>query len=203
MKSDRKNAQAGGNYYNKYETNNGIEHKIMGYFWKNMRDLLNTIDFSSVYEAGCGEGYVSEYLSRVYQNKKWSASDISKEVVEQARIRVPHVRFSVKSIYETTEEDGTFDLVIASEVLEHLERPEDALKEIIRISKKYILLSVPYEPIWRMANILRLKYLKSFGNTPGHIQHWSGKGIQRMVTKYCKIKEVKTPFPWTMMLCEK
>jgi 2-polyprenyl-3-methyl-5-hydroxy-6-metoxy-1,4-benzoquinol methylase len=203
MNADRKDAQAGGNYYNKYETNNGIENKIMGYFWKNMRDLLNAIDFSSVYEAGCGEGYVSEYLSRVYQNKKWSASDISKEVIEQAGIRVPHVRFSVKSIYETMEEDGTFDLVIASEVLEHLERPEDALKEITRISKKYILLSVPHEPIWRMANVMRLKYLKSFGNTPGHIQHWSRKGIQKMVTKYCKIKEAKTPFPWTMMLCEK
>lgn len=50
----------------------------------------------------------------------------------------------------------------------------------------------------------RGKYWKDFGNTPGHIQHWSKKKFCRMVADNdMKIVSVKTPFPWTMVLAKK
>src|SRR3546814_15329572 len=69
------------------------------------------------------------------------------------------------------------------------------------ILEKYLIISVPREPIWCALNIMRGKYLRSFGNTPGHIQHWSQKGFVRLISKYFDIVEIKKPFPWTMLLC--
>ena len=101
---------------------------------------------------------------------------------------------------------GRYDLVICSEVLEHLEDPERALKNIKELcnEKGFILLSVPKEPIWRICNMARGKYWKDLGNTPGHIQHWTKKKFCRMVVNNdMKIVSVKTPFPWTMVLAKK
>ena len=95
-------------------------------------------------------------------------------------------------------------MVLCCEVLEHLEEPGKALKELIRVTKKYIIVSVPREPIWRCLNMDRGKYLKVLGNTPGHIQHWGSKKFVAFLQEY-DIKVVKTahPLPWTMVLLEK
>lgn len=132
-----------------------------------------------------------------------TASDISRKVIEKARKEFPHLKFKVNSIYKLEEENGSYDLVVASEVLEHLEYPEEALEELFRISKQYVFVSVPHEPIWRIANFLRGKYWLSLGNTPGHIQHWNKNKIIKLVSKYGDIRSVNTPFPWIMILSEK
>ena len=102
--------------------------------------------------------------------------------------------------------ENKYDLVVCSEVLEHLEDPEQALKNIKELCNEngFILLSVPKEPIWRICNMARGKYWKDLGNTPGHIQHWTKRDFCRMVVNNgMKIISVKTPFPWTMVLAKK
>lgn len=42
-------------------------------------------------------------------------------------------------------EDKSFDFVINSHVIEHIWRPQDALKEWIRVSRKYIFLIIPHK----------------------------------------------------------
>jgi len=49
----------------------------------------------------------------------------------------------------------------------------------------------------------RLAYLKNFGNTPGHINHWSTRVLVDFVGKEFEVKEVKTPLPWSLVLVEK
>ena len=88
-------------------------------------------------------------------------------------------------------------------MLEHLEEPERGIKEIRRVAKKYVLLSVPNEPIWRILNIVRFKYWNHFGNTPGHINNWSTKAFIKIISKSFNIIKIKNPLPWTILLCEK
>ena len=94
-----------------------------------------------------------------------------------------------------------FDLVVCCEVLEHLQYPEDGLKALQKVVKKNLVLSVPREPVWRVLNMMRGKYLTKLGNTPGHIQHWSRSEFIKLVEKYFDTVYVKNPFPWTMILC--
>lgn len=194
-----------GNLYNKYDNRSQIINLIMKGFFKNLDQLLGTIGYHSVYEAGCGEGYISQHIYNFHKDRalKITASDLSEKVINNSTKDFPHISFSVKTIYDLQELDGTFDLVVACEVLEHLDNPENALKELFRISKKYVFISVPNEPLWCIANFARCKYIRSLGNTPGHINHWSKKGITKLVENYGSIIEIKNPFPWTMLLCEK
>jgi hypothetical protein len=58
---------------------------------------------------------------------------------------------------------------------------------------------VPFEPIWRTGNIIRRRYVSDWGNTPGHVNHWTRWGFSRFVRGAFDVQEVSTPLPWTMV----
>jgi hypothetical protein len=45
--------------------------------------------------------------------------------------------------------------------------------------------------------------LRFLGNTPGHINHWTGGGFGCLVGKYFNVAKVIHPFPWTFVPAEK
>ena len=49
----------------------------------------------------------------------------------------------------------------------------------------------------------RGKYLTDFGNTPGHLQHWSRRGFVELVGGHFEIVTVRSPLPWTMLLARR
>jgi len=187
----------------KNESRNPIAKQIMKRFYRNLGDLTKTINFETVYEAGCGSGYVTKFLKEKHRKAKIYATDIDEEKLELAKTRASDVDFSFGDIYDTGIENNAYDLVVSSEVLEHLEYPEKALDELVRISKKYVIVSVPNEPLWRLANMARFKFLNVFGNTPGHINHWSKRSFKKFTGNKIKVTEIRTPFPFTILLCEK
>lgn len=173
-------------------------------FFRSLDSCLQDIIFTDIYEAGCGEGYVTAHIGNYYGNGGvLHASDISEECIEKAKKQCPQAEFIAGSIYEIKKPSNSYDLVIACEVLEHLDEPAIAMNELLRLSKKYVLVSVPNEPIWRICNVLRGKYLFHLGNTPGHIKHWSASSFFRFVGTHCKVLKQENPLPWTMLLCEK
>jgi 2-polyprenyl-3-methyl-5-hydroxy-6-metoxy-1,4-benzoquinol methylase len=92
-------------------------------------------------------------------------------------------------------------MVVCCEVLEHLDDPERALRALALLNTEYYVFSVPREPIWRVLNFMRGKYLGQLGNTPGHLQHWSATSFQKLISRYFDIDERRFPLPWTMLLC--
>lgn len=188
----------------KYESKNPISQYLINGFFSHMSGLLDSISFDTIYEAGCGDGYVTRFLHQRYSKCKITASDISGEELKAAQSMAEgEVTFFQRSIYELRERDSAYDLVVASEVLEHLEEPQKALEELSRITNQYVLVSVPREPIWRVCNMARGKYLRDFGNTPTHIQHWSKRKFILLLSRYFDIIAIASPFPWTMVLCKK
>ena len=70
-------------------------------------------------------------------------------------------------------------MAAAIEVLEHVPDPEATLAEMARVARRRLLVSVPREPLWRGLNMARGAYLRALGNTPGHVNHWSKRGVRR------------------------
>jgi hypothetical protein len=64
----------------------------------------------------------------------------------------------------------------------------------------HLLVSVPREPLWRGLNVARGAYLKALGNTPGHVNHWSRTAFVALLGAHGTVEEVRSPFPWTMLL---
>ena len=108
--------------------------------------------------------------------------------------------FQAASAYELPFDEGSFDCVCALEVLEHLERPRDALAEMARVARTALLLSVPREPVWRVAHLLAGRDVRQFGNTPGHVNHWSSRAFRDLASNYGAVLRAERPFPWTIVL---
>lgn len=200
--------QPEGNYYNKYASKNPIEKAMMKGFFETVKSALTDtgMTFSSIYDAGCGEGHFTEYLRKWYPAASITASDISENAISDARKEYSelNISFETSDIY-SLDTSRQFNLVTCSEVLEHLERPWEVLREFEQISTDYVLLTVPHEPIWRILNMCRFKYLKRLGNTPGHIQHWNRRRFKKMIAESCSMKIVSSSgsLPWLVFLLKK
>lgn len=186
----------------KYESG-GIGARLVDSFYRGVRELLEPAlrPDDRLVEIGCGAGYSTERLLRwLPQNVSLAASDIGGTLVAAASRRNPDTPVLRQSAYALAMPDASVDVVIMMEVLEHLEEPERALDELSRVARRHVLISTPREPIWRVMNMCRGKYLGQLGNTPGHIQHWSQRGLIRLASSRFRVEAVRSPLPWTVLL---
>ncbi len=187
----------------KYEDANFISKYLVNNYFNSVEKLLKKVKgINSAHEIGCGEGRSTIRLNKMILNL--TASEYIDHLIIKAKKHNPGLNIFQESVYELTYDNSSVDIVFLLEVLEHLDYPEAALDEIKRISKKYLILGVPREPLWCFLNMCRFKYWKSFGNTPGHLNHWSKNSIVKLVEKkFGKVIAIESPIPWTIVLAEK
>jgi len=63
--------------------------------------------------------------------------------------------------------DGSFDVATVLEVLEHLEQPERAVRELVRVARRFVVASVPSKE----------------DDNPDHIQLFDGAALERMFSE--------------------
>ncbi len=200
----RKMPSPPGNTYDKYNSKNPLFRFLIGRFLKNLKDAcLSAGTATNALEVGCGEGYLLNYISNLKKFSRIEGIDCSTEIIKKAQSLYPKLFFSQESIYNLNFRDNEFDLILACEVLEHLEDYKKALAEIKRVTSQYVIVSVPIEPMWRIFNMLRGSYVMSLGNTPGHIQHWNTQRFSRILRQYFIVEKLWYPYPWQMALCKK
>lgn len=91
-----------------------------------------------ILEVGCGSGLVYGAMTARKQelSERYVGVDTSHEMLEIARKRFPSADFRFGDAFRLPFPDRSFDLVIAFEVLSHLPRPEDVLRELMRVGRK-------------------------------------------------------------------
>ena len=91
-----------------------------------------------------------------------------------------------------------FDLVLCTEVLEHLERPDRALQELTRVHTPYFL-TVPSEPWFLHGRFIDIKNVSRFEIPIDHINHWTYGGFKKYVHSLTEGgKYIPEAFPWTI-----
>jgi SAM-dependent methyltransferase len=196
-------ALAGGNVYDKYGTSNPVARRLMAGFLGGLDQLVERTGAREAHEVGCGEGERAIRLAR--RGLRVRASDAFPEVLEEARRRaavagVP-LEFEAMPVERLDHDRDAAELVLCCEVLEHLEDPEGALDVLAGLARPWLIASVPREPLWRALNLARFAYVGDFGNTPGHLNHWSRRAFVRFLTRRFEVVQVLSPLPWTMALC--
>jgi len=129
-------------------------------------------DTKTILDVGCGNGIITNVLSKQYDV---TGMDVSTEALQYVQAKKV-----LASATEIPFSDSSFDLVISSQMLEHLDRFDmhKAVNEIQRVSGKYIIISVP-----------NAEYLpKSFIKCPQcsmcfHAYHHYTSFNKRMLTK--------------------
>jgi 2-polyprenyl-3-methyl-5-hydroxy-6-metoxy-1,4-benzoquinol methylase len=192
-----------GNATAKYASRNPVTRALLRRFLRQIDDVVGRIAPLSILDVGCGEGVVTERLARL-SNARTVGVDLGTEALRRewnAR-RGAALSFEEGSVYDLRFADDSFECVCALEVLEHLEHPDDALRELARVATRAIVVSVPNEPIWRIVHVLAGRDVRRLGNTPGHINHWSPAAITSLVSQHGGVTEVRRPFPWTIVVAE-
>lgn len=190
--------------FQKHTGKNPIQQFLINNFYNTLIKTVTPLHVKNILDAGCGEGFSLYKLSEYNVGEKREGVDYSKEAISIGKKLFPHLLLKQGSIYKVSYKDNAFDIVLSTEVLEHLENPKKALQEILRVSKKYILVSVPNEPFFMMGNFLRGKNVMQFGNDPAHIQHWTIFSFLKLIKEHgVQTKTVIFPFPWIMILGEK
>lgn len=147
-------------------------------------------------EVGCGQGWLLRDIAAALPDIRLTGIDIRPEAIEFARSLVPDADLRVVDAGSLPFSDHEFDLVVCSEVLEHVDDPKAVLREIDRVSRGRSVVSVPDEPLFWTANLLRGKYLSTWGNCPGHIHHWSRRGLERLLRSGGGAVNVSRSVPW-------
>jgi SAM-dependent methyltransferase len=209
-----------GNVYDKYATRNPIARLMMRGFLAAIDGLGDRLPAREVLEVGCGEGHLLAHLRRRQPERRMLGVELSPRLLAAHRREHPDLALAAASIEALPFADRSFDLVVACEVLEHLDQPAAGLRELVRVARRHLLLSVPDEPLWRMLNCARGRYLRHLGNTPGHVQHYGRRGFIAFVEREgrvvpacsrsdalsgerrARVVAVRSPLPWTVVLAE-
>lgn len=187
-----------GNTYDKYASANPIERRMMSGFFTALDESLPSVAPASVLEVGAGEGEVAVRVRQRFPDASLRILDLPDDDL-RSHWRQLDLAGTFGSVEDLPFPDRSFDLVLGIEMLEHVPDPTRALEELHRVCRGHAVFSVPREPIWRILNMGRGKYLRDLGNTPGHIQHWSSKRFADAVGERFHVDAVRTPLPWTMV----
>ena len=191
-----------GNITDKYNTTNPVMRRLMDGFERDLDELFAKAGPRSILDVGCGEGVLTAQWADRLDGGRIVGIDLDDPKLRaewDARQR-ENLEYRVEEATSLSFDDDEFDVATAIEVLEHVPEPEATLSEMARVAERYLLVSVPREPIWRMLNMARGAYLGALGNTPGHLNHWSKVGFVSLLSRYGTVEEVRTPLPWTMAL---
>jgi 2-polyprenyl-3-methyl-5-hydroxy-6-metoxy-1,4-benzoquinol methylase len=191
-----------GNTYDKYGSGNPVVRRLMAAFERDLDELFTMAAPKSLLDVGCGEGVLVQRWAQRLGSGRVVGIDLEEESIQAgwAQHTAPNLQYRVMEAENLPFADGEFELASAIEVLEHVPDPAHTVSEMARCASRHLLVSVPHEPLWRMLNMARGAYWKDLGNTPGHLNHWSRRSFVELLSRHGEVVEVRSPFPWTMLL---
>jgi 2-polyprenyl-3-methyl-5-hydroxy-6-metoxy-1,4-benzoquinol methylase len=189
----------------KYQGTHSFAVARIGTFYDNLVRLIDLARPTRILSLGCGEGFDAKHIHEKasLRGARYCGLDLNPKALETAQEVLAGIPFAPiqGDIYHLPFKLNGFDVILCLEVLEHLEHPERILGELARQYKGYCFFSVPNEPFYRLTRMLVYKRdIRRLGDHPEHLNHWSKKGITRLIRKHFTVEQVVTPFPWTIIV---
>lgn len=138
---------------------------------------------ASVLDIGCGDGRLIYFLQTTNKNE-CKGLDVSKRAIFLAKksgVRAARV----KNLVEALKHEGKYDYVILSEFIEHISDPESVLKEVSKIFKKAVIITIPN--IGHLSCRLRLltgRFPECWKWHPGeHVRFWTKVDFEKWIVR--------------------
>ncbi len=188
--------------YRKHTAANPLQRALIDQFQRKIVAEVVALSPHTFLDAGCGEGFVARKVIDAIPGIRLTGCDVSHAALEIAAAANPEATFVAGSVVDLPFPDHLFDVVGCFEVLEHLpgDLPRRALSELGRVARQAVVLSVPHEPLFCLANTVRGKNLdvRPRGSDPDHKQFWSRAAFGEVVGEQFVVQTLTGSFPWTI-----
>lgn len=135
----------------------------------------------NVLDIACGDGLLLKNLSQ--KGATVSGVDLSEEGVKKCKEKGLDVSVVDIATENLPFEDEAFDIAIMLDVLEHLYAPEDLLREAVRVSKKYVIISVPnFNSFPARLQVLFGKVPENNRPNKGHVYWFNYENLMNITT---------------------
>jgi SAM-dependent methyltransferase len=186
-------ANASGQDAKKYSSRNPIVQRLI-WRWLRILRLAVSQPRGILVDVGVGEGLA---LRRIIPQGCYAVGvEYRSDKLRVARQNIESLVAVVADAGMVPMRDAAADVATCIEVLEHLVMPEPAVEELARITSGACLVSVPWEPWFRLGNLGRGKNLKRIGNDIEHVQQFTPRRLERLLVQYFDSVEIVPVFPW-------
>ena len=156
-----------------------MKEKFCEYSYKNRMNkigkVVNFLNANSVLDIGCRNKNLKNCISK---KVRYLGVDVVKEA---------DVKMNLNKIEKLPFKSKEFDVVVLSQILEHLFYPQKILREAIRVAKKYLIIGLPND----FAYMLRINYL--LGKSYISFSEFEHKGVMSIsnMRSFLQIKDNK------------
>jgi ubiquinone/menaquinone biosynthesis C-methylase UbiE len=145
-------------------------------------------------DVGTGEGYALRSLRQ--SDAAMVGVEIELDRLRAAVGRVPGLHAMRADIGHLPVRDGAASLVTCLEVLEHLDDPRPAVAEIARVCGGRAIVTVPFEPVFRLGNLARGKHVGRLGNHPEHVGQFTPGRLRSLLAPSFRDVSITVVAPW-------
>jgi len=186
--------------FRKHASKNPLQRWLLGRFYREVTNLMAEALAGNprplVVDVGAGEAFIA---GRLDLRRIWYVGLDPDPVAAAFAVSRFGAAYVIGDGARLPFRSEAADLVLCLEVLEHLADPEAALVELCRVGRR-VILSVPHQPWFALANLARGKNLRRLGDDPDHRHFWTAGRFLGWAGRRLKIERVRFPFPWLVLL---
>ena len=145
---------------------------------------LNRLRWETALDVGGGEGYLAKLLRTIFNRESYTS-----EISLEANLRAKEF-FGLTGVTADVQrlpfKDGSFDIVIASEVIEHLQYPHLGLYEMARVASEAVIITTAEAYASEHERVLRLK-TRNFQAPHAERNYWHPSDFRRLFNRELRI----------------
>lgn len=188
-----------------YDLGQALNYKVLKGFEKATEKLVP--EGALVLDTAAGTGRLT--FAAAKKAERVICTDLSMPMLREARkkaakYKVSNVEFEVRDIFNLKDNDETYDVVMAGNVLHLLDEPEKALAELWRVTKKGGKLLLPtYVLGEKFSSLLKLYKAIGFNPSTNYTPETYGKMLYECGLGKVKIKTIEGWLPCCYAVIEK
>jgi 2-polyprenyl-3-methyl-5-hydroxy-6-metoxy-1,4-benzoquinol methylase len=147
--------------------------------------LAKPLPFRNVIDVGCGQGSLLRAFMQSWPGVEVHGTDLSGAAVELAKKKVPEGSFHVLDLVQD-HIDRKYDLVVCSEVVEHIEDDVQAMRNLERMTGGHLIITTVQGR------------MRSFETEVGHVRNYRRGELAAKLTEagFDVVKQVDWGFPF-------
>jgi len=164
-------------YFNDLDNSDNWQLEV----YKTAEKIMNENNLTSVYDIGCGSGYK---LIKILGHYETVGIDLP-ETISVVQKRYPDRKWLVQSGDQLSMTPA--DLIICSDVIEHVSDPVELLENIIKLARDWIIISTPDRDLVYKNHIFDHFYYGPPSNQ-SHVREWNMLEFHKFISKYMYIE---------------